>query len=155
MPGQPGSLALPAALAAPHLAGILGDGQSALAALLCLDGADVSGCDIGGKRGSEKQGALRDHLVQLGISISTEQDPVHLPGAMTALVYSAAIPSGHAELDAARRRGVPVLRRHQALSLYASLFGQWPRSLAGRARPAPAPCSPPSSPAPPGSRPPA
>ena len=43
---------------------------------------------------------------------------------MTALVYSAAIAAGHAELDAARRLGVPVLRRHQALSLYASLFGQ-------------------------------
>src|SRR5260370_38490508 len=124
MPGKPGSLPLPAALAAPHLAGILGDGQSALAALLRHDGADVSGCDIGGKRGSEKQGTLGDHLAQLGIAISAGHDPAHLPGAMTALVYSAAIAAGHAELDAARRRGVPVLRRHQALSLYASLFGQ-------------------------------
>ena len=118
------SLTLPAALAAPHLAGILGDGQSALAALLRLDGADVSGCDVGGKRGSEKQGALRDHLAQLGIPISAGHDPAHLPGGMTALVYSAAIPAGHAELDAARRLGRPVLRRHRALSLYASLFGQ-------------------------------
>ncbi len=118
------SLTLPAALAAPHLAGILGDGQSALAALLRLDGADVSGRDIGGKRGSEKQGALRDHLAQLGIPISAGHDPAHLPGGMTALVYSAAIAAGHAERDAARRLGRPVLRRHQALSLYASLFGQ-------------------------------
>ena len=72
---KPDSLALPAPLAAPHLAGILGDGQSALAALLRHDGADVSGCDIGGKRGSEKQGALRDHLAQLGIPISAGHDP--------------------------------------------------------------------------------
>ena len=118
------SLTLPAALAAPHLAGILGDGQSALAALLRHDGAAVSGCDIVGKRGSEKQGALRDHLAQLSIPLSDGHDPTHLPGRMTALVYSAAIAAGHAELDAARRLGRPVLRRHQALSLYASLFGQ-------------------------------
>ena len=118
------SLTLPAALAAPHLAGILGDGQSALAALLRHDGADVSGCDIGGKRGSEKQGALGDHLAQLGIPISAGHDPAHLPGGMTALVYSAAIAAGYAELDAARRLGRPVLRRHRALSLYARLFGQ-------------------------------
>jgi UDP-N-acetylmuramate-alanine ligase len=71
MPGKPDSLALPAALAAPHLAGILGDGQSALAALLRHDGAAVSGCDIGGKRGSEKQGTLRDHLGQLGIPVAS------------------------------------------------------------------------------------
>lgn len=61
------SLALPAALAAPHLAGILGDGQSALAALVEHDGAAVSGCDIAGKRNSEKQGTLREHLAQLGV----------------------------------------------------------------------------------------
>lgn len=36
-------LALPAALAVPHLADILGDGQGVLAALLCHDGATVSG----------------------------------------------------------------------------------------------------------------
>jgi UDP-N-acetylmuramate--alanine ligase len=121
---KPHSLTLPAALAAPHLAGILGDGQSALAALLRHDGADVSGCDIGGKRGSEKQGTLRGHLAQLRIPISARHDPAHLPSGMTALVYSAAIPAGHAELDAARRLGLPVLRRHQALSMYASLFSQ-------------------------------
>jgi UDP-N-acetylmuramate--alanine ligase len=121
---KPDSLTLPTALAAPHLAGILGDGQSGLAALLRHDGAAVSGCDIGGKRGSEKQSALRDHLGQLGIPVNAGHDPAHLPGGMTALVYSAAIPAGHAELDAARRLGLPVLRRHQALSLYASLFGQ-------------------------------
>ena len=124
MPGKPDSLTLPAPLAAPHLAGILGDGQSALAALLRHDGADVSGCDIGGQRGSEKQGTLCEHLAQLGIPVSAGHDPAHLPGQMTALVYSAAIPAGHPELDAARRLGLPVLRRHQALSLYASLFGQ-------------------------------
>ena len=105
MTGKPDSLTLPAPLAAPHLAGILGDGQSALAALLRCDGADVSGCDIGGKRGSEKQGTLSDHLAQFGIPVSAGHDPAHLPGQMTALVYSAAIPAGHAELDAARRSG--------------------------------------------------
>lgn len=124
MPGKPDSLTLPAALTTPHLAGILGDGQSALAALLRHDGADVSGCDIGGKRSSEKQGTLSERLTQLGIPIHAGHDPAHLPGAMTTLVYSAAIAAAHAELDAARRLGLPVLRRHQALSLYASLFGQ-------------------------------
>ncbi len=124
MPGKPDSLTLPAALAAPHLAGILGDGQSALAALLRHDGATVSGCDVGGKRGSEKQGALRDHLGQLGIPVASGHDPGHVSAGMTALVYSTAVPAGHAELDTARRLGLPVLRRHQALSLYASLFGQ-------------------------------
>lgn len=75
MTGKPDSLTLPALLAAPHLAGILGDGQSALAALLRHDGADVADCDIGGKRSSEKQGTLSDHLAQLGIPVSAGHDP--------------------------------------------------------------------------------
>ena len=107
MTGKPDSLTLPVPLAAPHLAGILGDGQSALAALLRHDGATVSGCDIGGQRGSEKQGTLSGHLAQLGIPVSAGHDLAHLPAGMTALVYSAAIPAGHAELDAARRTPSP------------------------------------------------
>jgi UDP-N-acetylmuramate--alanine ligase len=117
-------LGLPAELAAPHLVGILGDGQSALAALLRHDGAAVSGCDIGGRRGAEKQGTLRSHLGQLGIPVSDGHGPAHVSSSTTAVVFSNAIPSGHPELTAARYAGLPVLRRHQALGRYAGLFGQ-------------------------------
>jgi len=121
---RPDSLELPAELAAPHLAGILGDGQSALAALLRHDGAAVSGCDIGGRRGAEKQGTLRSHLGQLGIPVSDGHDPAHVSPGTTAVVFSNAMPAGHPELAAARRAGLPVLRRQQALGRYAGLFGQ-------------------------------
>ncbi len=124
MTSRPDSLELPADLAAPHLAGILGDGQSALAALLRHDGAAVSGCDIGGRHGAEKQGTLRSHLGQLGIPISDGHHPAHVSPSTTAVVFSNAMPAGHPELAAARRAGLPVLRRHQALGRYAGLFGQ-------------------------------
>jgi hypothetical protein len=82
------SASSPLTLPAPHLADILGDGQDAPTASLRHDGPAVSGCDTGRTRGSEKQGTLRDHLAQLGIPISTGQDPAHLPGEMTVLVYA-------------------------------------------------------------------
>src|SRR5260370_10007886 len=110
MPGKPGSLPLPAALAAPHLAGILGDGQSALAALLRHDGADVSGCDIGGKRASEKQGTLGDPLAQPRLPLSPGHAPAHPPGRGTAPGSSAPIPPRHPPLDAPPPPPLPVPR---------------------------------------------
>lgn len=115
---------LPPDLARPHLAGVLGDGQSALAALLRHDGAEVSGCDIGGRRGEEKQGPLRSHLQQLGINVVTGHATAHLVPGTTALIVSTAVPPAHPELCHARSRGVPVLRRDEALGRYARLFRQ-------------------------------
>lgn len=79
----------------------------------------ASGCDIGGRRGAEKQGTLRSHLGQLGIPVSDGHDPAHVSPGTTAVVFSNAMPTGHPELAAARRAGLPVLRRHQALGQYA------------------------------------
>jgi UDP-N-acetylmuramate--alanine ligase len=119
-----GGLQMPADLEAPHMVGILGDGQSALAALLRHDGAQVSGCDAGGQRGDEKQGELRVHLRQLGISIASGHDPAHIRPDITAVVFSNAMSPDNAELRNARSRCLPVLRRHEALGRYAGLFRQ-------------------------------
>lgn len=122
MPSTPGAPKLPPELVRPHLVGILGDGQSALAALLRHDGAEVSGCDIGGRHGAEKQGLLRSHLHQLGIGVIDGHDAAHLPAGVTAVIFSNAMPATHPELCHARRGGLPVLRRHEALGRYAGLF---------------------------------
>lgn len=124
MRSRPAISPLPPDLARPHLAGVLGDGQSALAALLQHDGAHVSGCDTGGRRGEEKQGLLRSHLHQLGIGVVDGHNAAHLPPGTTALIFSSAVPAAHPELCHARRLGLPVLHRHEALGRYASLFRQ-------------------------------
>ena len=78
----------------------------------------------GGGRGAEKQGTLRSRLGQLGIPVSDGHDSAHVSPSTTAVVFSNAVLDEHAELATARRAGLPVLRRHQALGRYAGLFGQ-------------------------------
>ncbi len=90
-----------------HFVGIGGAGMSALAQVLLHRGYGVSGCDL---RESEATARLR----RLGIGIACGHDAAHLDGA-DALVVSRAIGEGNAEVDAARRRGLPVYHRAELL----------------------------------------
>ncbi len=92
-----------------HLMGIGGTGLSAIARILKARGYWVSGCD---KRPGETGEALR----ALGIPVYPGHDPAHLDG-VTFLLRSSAVPVHHPEVEAARRRGLPVYTRAQFLPM--------------------------------------
>lgn len=91
-----------------HFMGIAGAGMSALALIASRRGVPVTGCD------THPSGAAE--LAQSGAEIATGHDPGHVTGAR-AVIYTAAVPSDHPELAAARAAGVAVLRRADALQL--------------------------------------
>ena len=90
-----------------HFMGVAGAGMSALAELLVHEGGTVTGCDL---RPSAAGAALQSR----GVAIHQGHDASHVEDAV-ALVVTSAIPSSHPELAAARERGIPVLKRAQAL----------------------------------------
>jgi len=98
---------LPAGYERPHLVGIGGAGMSGLARLLLRRGARVSGSDV---KDSRRLAALR----ALGAEIRLGHDPEQV-GSASLVVYSPVIPAGNVELASARRRGLPVVDRVEAL----------------------------------------
>jgi UDP-N-acetylmuramate--alanine ligase len=90
-----------------HFMGIAGAGMSALALLARRRGLVVSGCDTDPTPASD--------VVAAGAQVVTGHDPAHVREAR-AVVYTAAVPADHPELEAARRAGVPVIRRAKALA---------------------------------------
>lgn len=90
-----------------HFVGICGAGMSALAELVLRSGGQATGCDL-------RPGDVGRTLSELGASISKGHDPGHVAGAV-AVVATAAVPADHPELEAARARGIPVLKRAAAL----------------------------------------
>src|SRR5690349_4370016 len=90
-----------------HFVGIGGAGMSALALIACRRGVVVTGCD------TDLAGAA--DLAAMGVRLWQGHDPSHLEGAR-AVVVTAAVPSGHAELDRARALGLPVVPRKEALA---------------------------------------
>jgi UDP-N-acetylmuramate--alanine ligase len=99
---------LAASGAAIHLMGIGGAGMAGLALLLAARGAVVSGCD------RERNETAMD-LERRGLIIQLGHDPNHVEG-QAALVHTAAVPADHPELEVARARGTPVLKRSDALA---------------------------------------
>ena len=89
-----------------HFAGIAGAGMCALAELLVRRGVKVTGCDA--------NPAGTESLERLGVSVLRGHDPRHLEG-VRAVVVTSAMPKDHPELAAARSRGIPVIRRAEAL----------------------------------------
>ena len=88
-----------------HFVGIAGAGMSALAELFLRRGVAITGCDAHPE-------TARD-LPRLGVDV-TPHDPKHVDDAR-ALVVTSAMPKDHPELVRARERGVPVIRRAEAL----------------------------------------
>lgn len=89
-----------------HFVGIAGAGMCALAELLVRRGVAVTGCD------AHPEGAA--DLAELGVQVLAGHDPAHLVG-VRAVVVTSAMPKQHPELEQARARGLPVIRRAEAL----------------------------------------
>ena len=92
-----------------HLMGVCGSGMSGLAAWYRALGHQVTGCD-----GSPSESKVHS-LGEKGISVLTGHSPEHLNG-VDRLVFTAAIPEDNIELSAARKAGITVLRRSEALA---------------------------------------
>jgi UDP-N-acetylmuramate--alanine ligase len=88
-----------------HFVGIVGAGMSALAQLFLRRGVPVTGCDA-------NPGSAED-LQRLGVTV-TLHDPAHAD-VSRALVVTSAMSKDHPELARARKLGVPVIRRAEAL----------------------------------------
>jgi UDP-N-acetylmuramate--alanine ligase len=93
-----------------HFMGVGGAGMYPLAELLLRSGHRVSGCDT-------KDSPALAGLAALGGSMSVGHDPSHIEDA-AALVITAAIPSDHPEIQAARAASLPVLKRAEALGAW-------------------------------------
>lgn len=90
-----------------HFVGVGGVGMFALAELLLRQGGRVTGCDL-------KESQAFVDLRALGAEIHLGHDDSHVEQA-SALVVTSAVPAGHPEMLRARERGIPVLKRGQAL----------------------------------------
>lgn len=93
-----------------HIIGIGGMAMSGIATVLTRLGHAVSGSDLKAWRGLER-------LRLLGVEVHVPHDPTRVPEHLDAVVVSTAIPASNPEVVAARERGVPVLRRADALAL--------------------------------------
>jgi UDP-N-acetylmuramate--alanine ligase len=90
-----------------HFVGIGGIGMSGIAEILAHQGARVSGCDA-------RRSAATDLLESRGISVTIGHDPAHLDG-VDLVIITAAVKGEHAEVDAARVRGIRIMKRAEAL----------------------------------------
>jgi len=91
-----------------HIVGIGGAGMSAIATVLARMGHRVTGSDLKDSRGVER-------LRLLGIRADVGHRAENLPADLDAVVVSTAIPRSNPEVRAAGERGLPVLRRADAL----------------------------------------
>lgn len=97
-----------------HIIGIGGIGMSAIAEILLEKGYSVQGSD-------QKDSANVRRLRTKGVRIFIGHDQVNLVGARL-VVISSAIKSGNPELEAARAKGLPVIRRAEMLAELMRLY---------------------------------
>jgi UDP-N-acetylmuramate--alanine ligase len=90
-----------------HFVGIGGIGMSGIAEILADSGVSVSGCDA-------RPSASTDLLTRRGVRVSIGHDPAHLDG-VEMVIVTAAVKGEHAEIDEARRRGIRIMKRAEAL----------------------------------------
>ena len=91
-----------------HFVGIGGIGMSGIAEVLINHGFSVQGSDL-------KATKITDRLAKMGAQIFEGQRAENLENA-TVVVISSAIKNGNPELDEARRRKLPVVRRAEMLA---------------------------------------
>jgi len=99
---------LPTEMGPIHFVGIGGIGMSGIAEVLINHGYRVQGSDL-------KASAITERLAGLGAEIFIGQRAGNLENAEV-VVISTAIKPGNPELDAARARGLPVVRRAEMLA---------------------------------------
>ena len=86
-----------------HVVGVGGPGMSAIALVLAGMGHEVSGSDL-------RDVPVLERLRAAGVVVEVGHRRDHV-GGVDAVTGSTAIPAANVELDEARRRGIPVLRR--------------------------------------------
>ena len=99
---------LPGELGPIHFIGIGGNGMSGIAEVLMTLGYDVQGSDA-------KKSKITDRLESLGARIFEGQRAENI-GEAGVVVISTAIKKGNPELEEARRKGLPVVRRAEMLA---------------------------------------
>jgi UDP-N-acetylmuramate--alanine ligase len=99
---------LPGELGPIHFVGIGGIGMSGIAEVLLTLGYQVQGSDL-------KRTKITDRLEKLGAAIFEGQRAENI-GEAGVIVISTAIKKGNPELEEARRRGLPVVRRAEMLA---------------------------------------
>jgi len=99
---------LPGELGPIHFVGMGGIGMSGIAEVLMTLGYQVQGSDA-------KASKITDRLVSLGATFFEGQRAENL-GEAAVVVISSAIKKGNPELEEARRRGLPVVRRAEMLA---------------------------------------
>src|SRR5262245_32961960 len=97
-----------------HVVGVGGIGMSAIAEILHAKGYTVQGSD-------QKDSANVRRLRAKGIRVFVGHDPVNLVGAKY-IVISTAVKPGNPELDAARAKGLPIIRRAEMLAELMRLY---------------------------------
>jgi UDP-N-acetylmuramate--alanine ligase len=99
---------LPTDVGPIHFVGIGGIGMSGIAEVLINHGYRVQGSDL-------KSSKITQRLESMGATVFEGQRAENLEGAEV-VVISSAIKRGNPELDEARRRGLPVVRRAEMLA---------------------------------------
>jgi len=99
---------LPGDVGPIHFVGIGGIGMSGIAEVLLNHGYTVQGSDL-------KSSKITQRLSDMGAKIFLGQKAENLEGAEV-VVISSAIKPGNPELDEARRKGLPVVRRAEMLA---------------------------------------
>lgn len=97
-----------------HIIGVGGIGMSAIAEILLAKGYSVQGSD---QKDSANVRRLRAH----GVRVFIGHDPVNLVGARM-VVISSAVKPGNPELEAARAKGIPIIRRAEMLAELMRLY---------------------------------
>jgi UDP-N-acetylmuramate--alanine ligase len=100
---------LPLELGPIHFVGIGGIGMSGIAEVLMTLGYRVQGSDA-------KASKITERLVKLGASFYEGQKAENIGDAVSVVVISSAIKKGNPELEEARRRKLPVVRRAEMLA---------------------------------------
>ncbi|MFV0512819.1 MAG: UDP-N-acetylmuramate--L-alanine ligase [Jhaorihella sp.] len=99
---------LPGDVGPIHFVGIGGIGMSGIAEVLINHGYGVQGSDL-------KVSRITERLAGLGANVFEGQRAENLDGAAV-VVISSAIKPGNPELDEARRRGLPIVKRAEMLA---------------------------------------
>src|SRR5690606_3170658 len=97
-----------------HIIGIGGIGMSAIAEILLAKGYSVQGSD-------QKDSANVRRLRAKGVRVFIGHDAINLVGARS-VVISSAVKAGNPELEAARAKGIPVIRRAEMLAELMRLY---------------------------------
>lgn len=92
-----------------HMIGIAGAGMSGIARVLCEQGIKVTGSDL-------QSNQVTEALEAMGIEVYQGHSPVHIREGVDLVVISSAIPMENSELQRAREKRLPILKRGQMLA---------------------------------------